>query len=91
MSAADRFTVAAVITWHDDVRRVPLGAAASRRKARRIGYRQGTGHYPLHSSAHFEIEIIDSATGARVRADGAEHLARARAMNLPTVGDLGYW
>ena len=44
--AAARFTVTAVITFRDDVSRVLLGRASSRRQARRIGYRQGPKFVP---------------------------------------------
>jgi hypothetical protein len=88
----DRYTVAALIDFHGNIRREPLGTAPSRRKAKRIGYLDGCRYYPLHSSvAMFELEIIDTATGERVRAHGAEVEAYHRARALPTVADVGWW
>lgn len=91
-TTTDRYTVTAVIIFNNDSDyRIDLGTAPSRRKARRIGYREGRYHYPLHSSAIFTLEIRDEHTGELVRAPWAEeeayHLARA----LPTVGEVGWW
>lgn len=92
MITANRYTVTAVVTYNNEEdSRTPLGSAPSRRKARRLGYRAGCHHYPLHSRAIFSIEIRDEQTGELVRADGAETEAYHRARRLPTVGDLGWW
>ncbi len=88
----DRYTVAAVIIWNNDEdRRFDLGTAPSRRKAKRLGYREGCYHYPLHSSALFTLEIRDTVTGETVRAAGAETEAYYRARALPTVAEVGWW
>lgn len=90
--AADRYTIAAVIIFNNDEdRRYDLGTAPSRTKAKRTGYLDGARHYPLRSSAIFELEIRDTVTGERVRAAGAETEAYKRALQIPTVGELGYW
>lgn len=91
MSNHDRYTVTAVISLYDTEERYPLGTAPSRRKAKRIGYQQGCYRYPLHSSAMFELVILDTVTGERVRAAGAEVEAWHRARALPTVADVGWW
>lgn len=89
---ADRYTVAVIIRFWEAETRYPLGRAPSRRKAKRLGYQIGARHYPLNSSvAVFELEIIDTTTGERVRASGAEVEAWHRAHQIPTVGELGYW
>ncbi len=83
---SDRYTVTAVVRFWENETRHPLGSAPSRRKARRIGYLDGCRHYPLLSSvALFELEIVDTLTGERVRAHGAEVEAYHRARALPTV------
>lgn len=90
---ADRFQVSAVITSHGEpYRRAVLGSAPSRRKARRLGYREGAYEYPLRStSTLFELEIIDTVTGETVPAGWAEEEAYQRARALPTVADVGFW
>lgn len=50
MQTEQRYTITAVIAWHDTEHRIPLGTATSRRKARRLGYREGKYHYPLLST-----------------------------------------
>jgi hypothetical protein len=88
----DRYTVTALVHFHENTTRYPLGTAPSRRKAKRIGYLDGCRHYPLLSRvAMFELEIIDTETGERVRAAGAETEAYHRARALPTVGEVGWW
>lgn len=80
------FTVNVVIRFHENERRVALGTAPSRRKARRLGYRNGLYHYPLLSTvAMFELEIIDEQTGERVPAPWAEEECYHRARALPTA------
>lgn len=87
-----RYTVAALVTYHDDTARTVLGAATSRRKARRLAYREGVKHHPsLYSSARFDLEIIDTATGERIPADWAEGEVYRRLCALPTVAEVGYW
>lgn len=91
-SAAARYTVSAVLTYNNEEdRRIDLGTAPSRRKAKRLGYREGAAHYPLRSSCLFDLEIIDTVTGEKVRAAGAETEAYHRALQIPTVGEVGYW
>jgi hypothetical protein len=87
-----RYTVTAIIHTRGDVTRRPMGAAPSRRKARRLGYRFGEDHAPSRfSSAIFELEIIDTATGQRVRARWAEDEALDRRDRQMTVGERGVW
>lgn len=87
-----RYTVTALIITAGGEARTLLGKAPSRRKARRIGYREGAFHFPLLShSALFELEIRDEQTGERVRAGWAEEEAYHRARALPTVADVGWW
>jgi len=88
----DRFTVAAVISYRSHERTIILGSAPSRRRARRIGYRKGVQHHPSrYSAAMFRLEVIDTATGERVRADWADHEVYLRYHQQPTVADVGYW
>lgn len=90
---AARFTVTAVVIVNndEDIRTV-LGQADSRRKARRIAYREGQGAVPSRfSRALFDIEIRDNATGAMVPAGWAEREAVARNRAELTVGEVGYW
>lgn len=92
MSATDRYRIAAVIVWNNDEdRRYDLGTAPSRRKARQIGYLDGCRYYQLNSIALFLLEIVDTLTGERVRASGAETEAYKRALLRPTIADVGYW
>ena len=92
MLTADRYTVTAIISSRDDERRVDLGTAPSRRKARRIGYREGAKRHPSRfSSAIFDLEILDTATGAMVRCAWADEEAYRRSLDRPTVADRGVW
>jgi len=92
MQNATRYTVSALTHTRGDVTRRTIGAAPSRRKARRLGYREGQDHAPSRfSSAIFELEIIDTLTGERVRADWAEGEALARRDRQMTVGERGVW
>ena len=87
-----RYTVSAVISTRNDERRIHLGTAPSRRKARRIAYRKGIDYQtPRYSSALFSLEILDTVTGEQVSAKGAEFECYCRYEALPTVGDVGYW
>ena len=91
-TASARFTVAALVTYHDDTTRTVIGAASSRRKARRLAYRAGVKHHPsLYSSAQFDLEIIDTVTSERVPADWSEREVYRRMCALPTVAEVGYW
>lgn len=92
-TATARFTVTAVVTVNngEDIH-TELGQASSRRKARRIAYREGQGAVPSRfSSALFDIEIRDNVTGSLVPAGWADREAVARNRNELTVGDVGYW
>lgn len=92
MQTEQRYTITAVIAWHDTEHRIPLGTATSRRKARRLGYREGKYHYPLLStSSVFSIDIVDEVTGERVSTDWVEYEAYLRAQELETVGQRGVW
>ena len=87
-----RYAVAAVIVYNNEEdRRYRLGSAASRRKARRLGYREGARHIPHHSAAFMELEILDTVTGERVRASGAETEAWKRSQRLRTAAEIGCW
>lgn len=86
-----RYTVVALIVFNNEEdRRYPLGSAVSRRKARRIGYREGARHYPRHSGAFLELEIFDTVTGSRVRASGAETEAFKRCLQIQAAAEIGY-
>jgi len=92
MDTETRYTVTAIITSRDDERRVALGTAPSRRKARRVGYREGAKQHPSRfSSAIFDLEILDTATGATVRCAWADEEAYRRSLDRPTVADRGVW
>lgn len=92
MQNSTRYTVSALTHSRGEVTRRTIGAAASRRKARRLGYRQGEDFAPSRfSSAIFELEIIDTVTGERVKADWAEGEALSRRDNQMTVGERGVW
>jgi len=89
---AARYTVTAIINTRNDERRIALGTAPSRRKARRLAYRKGIDHQtPRYSSALFSLEILDTLTGGQVSAKGAEFECYCRYEALPTVADVGYW
>lgn len=90
--AAARFTVSALLHVRGDVTRRSIGAATSRRAARRLGYREGQDHAPSRfSSAIFELEILDTVTGQTVRAGWAEDEALRRRDAQMTVGERGVW
>ena len=87
-----RYTVTAIISSRDDERRIALGTAPSRRQARRIGYREGAKQHPSRfSSAIFDLEILDTATGATVRCACADAEAFRRSLDRPTVAERGVW
>lgn len=87
-----RFTVTVVITWHNDVSRILLGRAGSRRLARRIAYRQGQRFVPSrNSSAMFDLEIFDTVTCSPIASHWAEEEAYRRSRNQQTVAERGIW
>lgn len=92
-NAVARFTVTAVVVPNNDEEtRTLLGQAGSRRKARRIAYREGQAAVPSRfSRALFDIEILDTVTGKLVPAGWAEREAVARNRAELTVGEVGYW
>ena len=48
--------------------------------------------YPSRfSSAIFDLEILDTATGATVRCAWADEEAYRRSLDRPTVADRGVW
>lgn len=91
-SAADRYTISAIVSYHGDARATLIGTAPSRRKARRLGYRKGVQFVPSRfSSATLLLEIRDTATGEAIRSEWASEEAERRYDRLPTVADVGYW
>jgi hypothetical protein len=89
---AARFTVTALVTWAGDVTRTPIGCASSRRAARRLAYRRGIQFVPSRFSvASFDLEIVDTATGAPVRAGWAEAEMLRRRDAQQTVAERGIW
>lgn len=87
-----RFTVTTVITWCGDVTRTLVGTAPSRRAARRLAYREGVKHTPSRfSTVMFDLEILDTVTGAPVRATWAESEMLRRRDALQTVAERGIW
>ena len=88
-----RYTVTAVVNFNNDEPRMhPLGAANSKRQARRLGYRTGHRHVPSRfSAAMFDLEIIDTMTGKPVPAKWAESEAIRRAAGEMTAAERGVW
>jgi hypothetical protein len=46
---------------------------------------------PEAASAMFDLEILDTATGAMVRCAWADEEAYRRSLDRPTVADRGVW
>jgi hypothetical protein len=66
--------------------------ADPRDKGLLIGYREGAKQHPSRfSSAMFDLEILDTATGAAVRCAWADEEAYRRSLDRPTVADRGVW
>lgn len=87
-----RFIITALVTWAGDVTRTAIGTAPSRRAARRLAYRQGIKHVPSRFSVvSFDLEILDTVTGAPVRAIWAEAEMLRRRDAQQTVGERGIW
>lgn len=54
--------------------------------------REGAKQHPSRfSSAIFDLEILDTATGAMVRCAWADEEAYRRSLDRPTVADRGVW
>ena len=87
-----RFVATAIVTFHENEKRYPLGSWDDLDMALEMAAQNGARHYPLYSIvAMFDLEVLDTLTGHKVNTRAAEEEAHDIARSLPTVADVGWW